>query len=78
MDGRRCVSREALRLPAAARLPRTGPNASPYLAGVLEGLADYDSGELAIDQLVVYSSELYRGGPEYYSLATCPLGMQGH
>jgi 2'-5' RNA ligase len=60
-----------------ARLPRVGPNASPHLAGVLEGLADYDAGELAIDQLVVYSSELYRGGPEYYSLATCPLGMAG-
>ena len=60
-----------------ARLPRGGAGGSPHLAGVLGGLADYDAGELSIDQIVVYSSELYRGGPEYYPLATCPLGMEG-
>lgn len=60
-----------------ARLARGGVGGSAHLAGVLESLADYNAGELAIDQLVVYSSELYRGGPEYYPLATCSLGMAG-
>jgi 2'-5' RNA ligase len=60
-----------------ARLPRGATGGSAHLAGILEGLADYDAGELPIEQVVVYSSELYRGGPEYYPLATCPLGMAG-
>lgn len=60
-----------------ARLPRNAGGASPHLAEVLSGLADHDAGELRIEQLVVYASELRPGGPEYYPLATCPLGMEG-
>ncbi|TWT94059.1 2',5' RNA ligase family [Botrimarina colliarenosi] len=60
-----------------ARMGRRGAAVSPHLTDVLAGLADHEAGELRIDQIVVYSSELRPGGPDYYPLATCPLGIQG-
>lgn len=47
---------------------------SPRLTSVVAGLADYDAGATEIDEITVFSSELYAAGPEYYSLATHQLG----
>lgn len=58
-----------------ARLGRKGGAVSPHLIDVLSNLADYDAGEVNVDELVVLSSELRPEGPEYYPLARCPLGM---
>lgn len=57
-----------------ARLGKRGGPASAPLADVLTSLADYDAGEVLVDQIVVYASELRPAGPEYYALARCPLG----
>ena len=56
---------------------RGGGGVSPHLSEVLTGLADYDAGELLVDEVTVFASELRRGGPEYQPLARCPLGMPG-
>ena len=57
-----------------ARLGKRGGYTSPHLVDSLANLADYDAGELSVEQIVVYASELRPEGPEYYALARCPLG----
>lgn len=58
-----------------ARLGKRGGSASSHLTDVLAKLADYDAGEVLVNEIVVYASELRSDGPEYYALARCPLGM---
>lgn len=58
-----------------ARLNRGG--ASPQLADVTASLAEYDAGFQTVEEIVVLASELNPGGPEYFPLATCRLGMDG-
>lgn len=60
-----------------ARLGRRGGGVSPHLSGALANLADYDAGEMNVDEILVMSSELRPEGPEYYPMARCPLGMPG-
>lgn len=59
-----------------ARLGRSG-GVSEHLVEALAGLADHDTGELSVAEIVVFASELRPNGPEYYALARCPLGT-GH
>lgn len=56
---------------------RGGGGASPHFAEVLAGFADHDAGEMLVDEVTVFASELRRGGPEYQPLARCPLGIPG-
>ncbi|QDT68440.1 2',5' RNA ligase family [Planctomycetes bacterium MalM25] len=58
-----------------ARLGGKGGAISPHLVDVLSNLADYDAGETLVEEVVVLGSELRPEGPEYYTLARCPLGM---
>lgn len=57
-----------------SRLGRSAPGA--HLSDTLTNLAEHDAGELLVDEIVVFASELRPEGPEYHRLATCPLGMQ--
>ena len=50
---------------------------SPQMTQVLTDLGDYDAGEMLVEEVTVYASELRRGGPEYQPLARCGLGMPG-
>lgn len=60
-----------------ARLGRRQDRVSDNLAETLAGLADHDTGELSVAEIVVFASELRPAGPEYYSLARCRLGLGG-
>ena len=44
------------------------------LAAALPKFADWDGGTTAVDEVVVFASELRRGGPEYTPLGRFPLG----
>lgn len=59
-----------------ARLGRRGGATGAHLPETLARLADHDAGELLVDEVTVFASELRRDGPEYYPLARCPLGVQ--
>lgn len=54
---------------------RGGGGATPRLTEAILSLADYAAGTVEIDEVTVFASELRREGPEYYSLATCRLGI---
>lgn len=60
-----------------ARMGRREDRVSEHLADTLAGLADHDSGEMPVDEIVVLASELRPDGPEYYPLARCQLGLSG-
>jgi 2'-5' RNA ligase len=55
--------------------PSGGGSPGPQLTAAIASLADYAAGSIAVDEVVVYGSELRPEGPEYYALATCGLGM---
>ncbi len=43
------------------------------LAAALRGLATYECGSAQVEELLLFRSELFRAGPQYTVLATCPL-----
>jgi 2'-5' RNA ligase len=50
-----------------------GPAIKP-LGDLLWQYADFDAGQLAVDEVVVFSSQLERTGPIYEALGRAPLG----
>lgn len=43
------------------------------LPALLEELADFEAGEMIVDEVVVFASRLHREGPAHTALATAPL-----
>ena len=44
------------------------------LVSALRRCQEFDCGRAQIDEVVLFSSQLYRSGPVYTRIATCPLG----